>query len=52
MVYHTIKWLTISMFSPFSFFSFARALALAVVDNTAVATFSTASLIGGLVGGG
>jgi len=43
---------TLSIASPFSFFSFARALALAVVERTAVATFSTASFVGGFVGGG
>jgi len=31
--------------------AFARAVALAVVERTAVLTFSTASLVGGLVAG-
>ena len=44
--------LTVSMASPFSFFSLARALALAVVERTAVATFSTVSFAGGFVDGG
>jgi hypothetical protein len=47
----TIPKLTTSIKSPFSFF-FARALALAVVDRTAVATFSTTVVVGGLVAGG
>lgn len=41
---------SVSIASPFSFFSFARAFAFAVVERTAVATFSTASFAGGLVG--
>lgn len=32
--------------------AFARAVALAVVDKTAVVTFSTTSLVGGTVAGG
>jgi hypothetical protein len=40
-------------FAAFSFsLVFSRALALAVVDNTAVATFSTVSLVGGLTAAG
>ena len=49
--------LTISMASPstaaFSFsLVFSLAFAFAVVESTAVATFSTVSFVGGLVGGG
>jgi hypothetical protein len=46
--------LTVSIASPpFSFsLVLARAFALAVVDNTAVLTFSTVSLTGGVYGAG
>ena len=48
---HTVSIRSLS--PPFSFSLVrSRALALAVVDSTAVATFSTVSLVGGLTGAG
>ncbi|RUS34877.1 hypothetical protein BC938DRAFT_478041 [Jimgerdemannia flammicorona] len=50
---HRQRTVSIGSAAPFSFSDFlARAFALAVVDNTAVATFSTTAVVGGLVVGG
>ena len=53
-LYDEDKMLTVSMASlPFSFsLVFIRALALAVVERTAVLTFSTVSFTGGVYGAG